>query len=49
MTQDFQGPMGIQECGVRQETPVHQVPLARPSEMEMGEEAYRVKWDPKAS
>lgn len=49
MTQDFQGSMGSQEPGVHQENPAHQAFQAPPSEMKKGQEAFRVKWDPKAS
>lgn len=49
VTQDFQGSMGSQEPGVHQENPAHQAFQAPPSEMKKGQEAFRVKWDPKAS
>lgn len=48
-TQDSQGPMGSQDPGVSKATSAHKAPLARPSEMKMGGEASRVKWDPKVS
>lgn len=49
VTQDSQGPMGSQDSGVSKETSAHKAPLARPSEIKMGREDSRVKWDPKAS
>lgn len=49
VTQDSQGPTGIQEAEVNQETRAHQVSPAHPSEMKMEREAYRVKWAPKGS